>query len=182
MVHDRDEWLMSEVAGGRAEALEPLIRRYAHPLLTFIRRMIGDYHRSEEVFQDVFVMVWKKRTSYQTFRPFKPWIFAIALNRCRSELRRQRTPMLPMLDNDLNGAADMEPAGGVAITTEQATMVMAAVLQLPVKQRAVVVLRTWSGLSYAEIADVLNRSQGTVRAQMHQALAGLRESLEPRMR
>lgn len=61
-------------------------------------------------------------------------------------------------------------------------MVMAAVLQLPVKQRAVVVLRTWSGLSYAEIADVLNRSQGTVRAQMHQALAGLRESLEPRMR
>src|SRR5262245_49892609 len=62
---ERDEWLMGQVALGKRECLEPLVRRYASPLLTFIRRMVGDAHRSEELFQDVFLAVWNKRTQYQ---------------------------------------------------------------------------------------------------------------------
>lgn len=183
MTQDRDERLMSEVAQGRQEALEPLIRRHANPLLTFIRRMIGDYHRSEELFQDVFVAVWAKRKQYESPRPFKPWLYAIALNVCRAEFRRRWTPVFPIQDEDvIAGANAKDPGGEVAIATEQATIVSAAVRQLPPKQRAVVVLRTWSALSYAEIADVLGRSEGTIRAHMHQALATLREYLEPRLR
>lgn len=183
MTPDRDEWLMAEVASGRQEAMEPLIRRHANPLLTFIRRMIGDYHRSEELFQDVFVAVWKKRTQYAAPRPFKPWLYAIALNLCRAEFRRRRTLVVSIQDEDVAaGSNRADPAGGFAVATEQATLVMNAVEQLPLKQRAVVALRTWSALSYAEIADVLGRSEGTVRAHMHHALAALREYLEPRLR
>src|SRR5437764_3088305 len=89
---ERDEWLMARVALGERDYLEPLIRRHASPLLTFIRRMIGDRHRSEEQFQEVFLAVWLKRRQYQFPRPFRRWLYAIALNRCRAVFRL-RTPV-----------------------------------------------------------------------------------------
>jgi RNA polymerase sigma-70 factor (ECF subfamily) len=86
---DSDESLMDQVARGKRESLERLIRRYANPLLTFIRRMIGDAHRSEEIFQEVFLAVWIKRGQYSYPRPFKPWLYGIAINKCRAVFRKQ---------------------------------------------------------------------------------------------
>ena len=60
-----DEWLMGQVALGGRQHLEPLIRRYASPLLTYLERTIGDRHRAEELFQDVFLAVWTKRKTYE---------------------------------------------------------------------------------------------------------------------
>ena len=85
--NERDEWLMAQVALGHREALEPLVRRYAGPLVGFIRRLVRDSHRGEELFQDVFLAVWQKRTQYQFPRPFKPWLYMIALNKCRADFR-----------------------------------------------------------------------------------------------
>ncbi len=65
-----------------------------------------------------------------------------------------------------------EPPAGVAN----------AVARLPQQQRAVLVLRIWNGLSYAEIAQVIDRSEGTVRSHMFHALSTIRKYLEPRMR
>src|SRR5437762_11445485 len=97
--HDQDEWLMAQVAQGRRELLEPLLRRYASPLLTFIRRMVGDQHRSEELFQEVFLAVWAKRHQYQFPRPFKAWLYGIAANKCRAEYRAHPArEMLPLDD------------------------------------------------------------------------------------
>lgn len=182
MAQERDEWLMSQVALGRHEALEILVRRYANLLLTFIRRMIGDHHRSEELFQDVFVAVWRKRKQYQMPRSFKGWLYAIALNTCRVEFRRRRITILPFRPEELPASPlESDAPGEVLIATEHATLVVAAVKALPIKQRAVVALRTWSGLSYREIAVVLGRSEGNVRALMHNALLALREKLERRL-
>src|SRR6185295_1745929 len=83
LMPDRDERLMEQVAQGKRECLEPLVRRHANALLTFIQRMVGDRHRSEELFQEVFLAVWRKRAQYQSPRPFKAWLFGIALNKCR---------------------------------------------------------------------------------------------------
>jgi RNA polymerase sigma-70 factor (ECF subfamily) len=69
-----------------------------------------------------------------------------------------------------------------AIASETVTLVAAAVAGLPPGQRSVVVLRIWNGLPYHEIAEILQRSQSTVRSQMFHALAGLRRYLEPRLR
>ena len=68
---ERDEWLMAQVALGKRDHLEPLVRRYASALLTFIRRMVGDAHRSEELSQEVFLAIWKKRRQYEFPRPFR---------------------------------------------------------------------------------------------------------------
>src|SRR5262249_27561063 len=86
---ERDEWLMAQVANGKRSPLEVLVRRYATPLLTFIRHVVRDRHRSEELFQEVFLAVWLKRRQYQFPRPFKPWLYAIALNRCRAQFRKR---------------------------------------------------------------------------------------------
>src|SRR5262245_31782636 len=85
---ERDEWLMAEVVVGKRDSLEALVRRYATPLLTFIERMVGDPHLSEELLQDVFLAVWKNRRQYQFPRPFKAWLYAIVINRCRTVFRK----------------------------------------------------------------------------------------------
>ena len=179
----RDEWLMAQVAQGKRDCLEPLIRRHASPLLTFLRRLTGDRHRSEELFQEVFLAVWVKRAQYQPVRPFKPWLYAIALNKCRAAFRARALPVaLSLADGSAVApvAPDRSPAD-TAIATETADLVAAAVTRLPSQQRAVVVLRIWEGLSYAEIAEVVGRTEATVRSHMHHGLAALRKSLEPRL-
>src|SRR5437588_1572173 len=85
----RDEEVMAQVARGHAQLLERLIRRYATPLLTFIRRQVGDRHHSEELFQEVFLAVWTKRHQYEFPRSFKNWLYAIALNKCRARFRER---------------------------------------------------------------------------------------------
>jgi RNA polymerase sigma-70 factor (ECF subfamily) len=177
---ERDEWLMAQVALGKRDFLEPLIRRYASPLLTFIQRMVGDAHRSEDVFQEVFLAVWAKRHQYQFPRPFKAWLYAIAANQCHAQARKRPLASAAFSEDCATTAEGTSPAD-TAIATETAALVSAAVAQLPTQQRAVVALRVWNGLSYAEIAEALERTEPTVRSHMHHGLAALRKYLEPRL-
>jgi len=177
---ERDEWLMAEVALGKQDSLEPLVRRYASRLLTFIDRMVGDLHRSEEIVQEVFLAVWIKRRQYTFPRPFKAWLFGIALNHSRSSFRGRRLSTVALKDDQAPALAESSPVEA-AISTETAALLTAAVTQLPPQQRAVVALRIWDGLSYAEIASVLEREESTVRAHMHHGLTALRRQLESRL-
>jgi RNA polymerase sigma-70 factor (ECF subfamily) len=181
--HVQDEWLMVQVANGKRDQLEPLLRRYAGPLLTFIHRMIGNRHRSEELFQEVFLAVWTKRRQYRFPRPFKAWLYAIALNKCRADFRARPASVTLSLDHVATAAPrSQEPSpADTAIATETAGLVSTAVTRLPAQQRAVVVLRIWDGLSYAQIAEVVGRTEATVRSHMHHGLAALRQYLEPRL-
>src|SRR5262249_44874150 len=140
-----------------------------------------DPHRSEELLQDVFLAVWKNRRQYQFPRPFKAWLYAIALNHCRTAFRRS-SPASYSLEDDAvlctTGGSPMESA----ISTETAAMLATAVTRLPPQQRAVIALKIWDGLSYTQIAEVLDRTEATVRAHMHHGLAALRKHLEPRLK
>jgi RNA polymerase sigma-70 factor (ECF subfamily) len=178
-----DEWLMAQVARGERDCLEALVRRHADRLLTFLERMTGDRHRAEELFQEVFLTLWVKRRLYEHPWPFKPWLYAIAANKCRAAARGRRPAPLALED-----AAPWAPVSALplppesAVATETAALVSEAVALLPPQQRAVVVLRVWEGLSYADIAEALGRTEATVRSHMHHGLAALREYLEPRLR
>ena len=178
----KDEDLMLRVAGGNREAMSPLLRRYASPLLTFIRRMTGDWHRAEELFQEAFLAVWQSRGRYEYPRPFRSWLFGIAANKCRADFRKAPGLPEPLSDwLDLPVAHEPSPVEA-AISSETVTLVTQAVATLPPKQRAVLVLRLWNGLEYAEIAQALERTEATIRSQMFHALARMRRYLEPRMR
>ena len=178
-----DEQLMAQVALDKREPLGTLLRRYASPLLTFIQRSIGDRHRSEELFQEVFLAVWTERKRYQFPRPFRSWLFGIAVHKCRNEFRGHRSFVLTL--NEQMPFPLAVSAGGpdeAAVATETATIVQTAVSRLPDQQRQVVVLRLWNGLSYFEIANIMERAESSVRSEMFHALASLRKFLEPRLR
>ena len=174
--HERDEFLMFNVSQGQRAPLEALVRRHGAALLTFIRRMVGDAHRSEELFQEVFLAVWLKRRQYEYPRPFKPWLYAIALNKCRAAFR-SRPPPQQSLDG-VGPAAPDPPPPEALIAGETAALVSRAVTLLPPQQRAVVVLRIWEGLPYDRIAEIVGRTESTVRSHMHHGLAALRKNLE----
>jgi RNA polymerase sigma-70 factor (ECF subfamily) len=178
---DTDEALMAAVAAaGDRAALERLVRRHAGPLLGFVCRMLrGDGHRAEEIVQDALLAVWVKRALYQSGRPFKPWLYAIAVNGCRSEFRSRRWDFDDLPETD-PPAPDGDPTAGLP-AGETSALVSAALDRLPPQQRAVVMMRIWEDLPYSEIARVLDRSEGTVRSHMHHGLAALREWLGPRM-
>jgi RNA polymerase sigma-70 factor, ECF subfamily len=176
---ESDETLMTRTADGDHACLELLVRRHATPLLTFLVRMTGDRHRGEELFQEVFLAVWVKRRSYQHPRPFKPWLYAIALNKCRAVFRLRPLRMAPLAD-DGPASDDASPADAL-MASETADLVGRAVARLPDQQRAVVTLRVWESLSYARIAEIVDCSEATVRSHMHHGIAVLRKHLEKKL-
>ncbi len=181
--HEPDERLMQQVARGERHLLEVLVRRYASALLTFIQRMIADRHRSEELFQEVFLAVWTHRRRYEYPRSFRAWLFGIAMNQCRAECRRRAAVRVVVDDGPVVAAAASNPTPvEAAIASETATLVAQAVDLLPAGQRAVVVLRVWNGLAYGEIAEIVECAETTVRSRMFHALAAVRKYLEPRLR
>src|SRR5262249_37073803 len=134
-----------------------------------------------ELFQEVFLAVWSKRHQYQFPRSFKNWLYTIALNRCRQDFRSRPMTTLSFVEEEgsmIPFSAEPSPVE-TAIATETAHRVAVAVARLPEQQRVVVVLRVWQGLSYGEIADLLNVTEATVRSHMHHALGALRKHLEP---
>lgn len=179
-----DERLMLDVAGGGREALSRLMKRHASSLLTFLVRMTGDHHVAEELFQDVFVAVWSQRVRYQTENRFRPWLFGIAVNKCRARLRkvgrRPETRAVPATEVSLQ-ASDSGPAD-TAVMVEQAAAVQQAVNQLSDMKQSVVVMRIWNGFAFAEIAEALNITEATARSHMCLGLNSLRKYLEPRLR
>ena len=183
--HDlSDELLMLDVARGQREQLEILLRRYATPMMTFMRRMVFDPHRSEELFQEVFFAVWKHRSRYEFPRSFRPWLYHIALNKCREEVRwRMRHPVVA-LDHLLEEpiAVGQPRPAEAAVAAEMATLVTSAVNQLPAQQCAVLVMRVWNELPFEEIGAALECTASTAHSHMHHALTILRKHLEPRMR
>ena len=78
-----DEALMAQVIDGNRGSLELLVRRHADALLTFLCRNLRNWHKGEELFQEVFLAVWSKRHQFDAKRPFKPWLYAIAVNKVR---------------------------------------------------------------------------------------------------
>ena len=181
-VQKPDEWLMLQVSRGRNDCLATLLRRHADGLFTFIFRMIGRRHRAEELFQEVFLLVFNRRNLYEYPRPFRPWLYAIAANACRADFRKAAPGSVPLEEFGPAAPESSEPTPDEAAErNEQAALVVEAVTQLPSQQRLVVVLRVWNQLSYNDIAAVAGCSEATARSHMHAALAGLRKLLEMRL-
>lgn len=173
-----DEWLMSQVASGRRDCLAPLVRRHASSLLTYICRMVHCPHKSEELFQEVFLQAWVKRGQYDYPRPFRPWLFAIATNHCRASFRSAKPPNLTLDESLAAAPLDATPSPVESLVArEMATQVAEAVALLPAQQRSVVSLRVWNGLSYAEIAEIVGCNEDTARSHMSHGLKALKKHL-----
>jgi len=136
---------------------------------------------AEEVAQDTFVQAYRALAGYPPDRVramyLRAWLARIAVNTAANKVRgRRRRPSLA-LDGDVAQPPGAGPEERAEAGAGQAACVR-LLSRLPMRYRAAVVLRHVEGLSYAELAEVLDRPVGTVKAQVHRGLALLREELE----
>jgi RNA polymerase sigma-70 factor (ECF subfamily) len=184
-----DEELFARFCAGEQDLFGTLIRRYERELYGYLRRYLDDEHLADDVFQNTFLQVFLKRDQYETGRPVRPWLYAIATNQAIDAMRRAGRHPAASLDQTMSDTGDGEvrsllellesPEAGpndLAIAGEQRDLVRAAVRQLPDFLRQVLILTYYQGLKYREVADILGIPVGTVKSRLHAALLKLHEA------
>lgn len=156
---------------------ETLVKRYQKPLFGYLMRYLGNANLAEEVCQETFVKVFEKRHLYQQDKPFKPWLYQIAVNTATDKFREKRIAPATLEDKAEPMAKVDSPASDLE-RQEIAQMIEQAVAQLPDHQRQVFILREYQELSYADISNIVQRPLNTVKSDMHRALQALRVMLD----
>jgi RNA polymerase sigma-70 factor (ECF subfamily) len=181
-IRPTDEQLMWRVKlQDDTQAFATLMDRWQTPIERLGLRMTGDLQRAEDIAQTAFTRVFAHRAEWQAVGKFSTFLWQIALNLCRDELRRIRRRAECSLDalNDTGDAAagslpSEEPTPAArAELSERAEMVRRAVVQLDGQYREIVVLRHYEQLKFREIAEVLGIPEGTVKTRMSEALSRL---------
>jgi RNA polymerase sigma-70 factor (ECF subfamily) len=182
--------LVERARQGDPAAYETLVDLYANRLYGFLYRLTGSRTDAEDLLQDLFVRVVRMLPRYEHRSTLEGWLFRIATNLARDHIRRaRRTP--PMLSIH----AEPEDDGGQVRTwrqpadtsaeapghrmerSEDADALQQALAGLPAPEREVVMLRHFSDMSFAEIADVMGTPLGTALARAHRGLNKLRRML-----
>lgn len=159
--------------------LEPIVRR-------FIRRLIGVSSAEDDIVQNVFMALYRNMYRISSRDKIRPYLFGIARNYCYDELRREKRSPTVELDN-LNESALEESAASNVGNVQESSLhlkllyneVRQAMERLPEVQRQLLILYCEEELSYAEIADVMHTSIGTVKSRLHYAKRALRSLLKP---
>jgi len=172
--------LIRQAAAGDAGAWRQIVASCGPRVFALIYRQCGDRDLAEELTQATFVTVVEKFDSkYREQGRFEPWLFRIAMNRLRDEMRRRKRQAVPINQAMLVHVRD-ESAPQVLerlSRDEQIERLRISVAELPEADREVLHLRHTAGLSFAQIAETLGQPLGTVLARAHRALKKLREKL-----
>jgi RNA polymerase sigma-70 factor (ECF subfamily) len=165
-----------------------LVRRWEEPVHRLCVRMIGDSERGEDLKQEVFLRVFQKRKDYEVTAKFSTFLWRVAINLCRDELRRQQcrlkvvAPAMDMEGQEQDWVSEAPGPDTRTVQAEEGEMVRHAVMSLPEIYRSVIVLRHYEGLRLADIAEILDLPEGTVNSRMAEALERLSRALRPKLR
>jgi RNA polymerase sigma-70 factor, ECF subfamily len=176
---DLDYGLMQAVQRGDMVAFNSIVDRYKDRLMNVIGRMLSSTEEAEDVVQETFVRVYQHRQSFNFQHCFSTWIYTIALNLARNELRKRKR--FKFLDvNDMQGA-ESELAVEMKLPSRISQSLDAAIQNLPEKYRTAFMLRDIQEMPYEEVAKVLNVPLGTVKSRVNRARMMLKEVLQPRL-
>lgn len=187
-VAPNDYEVVQRFLAGDERAFNELVRRYQQRLLRFVNRMIGDWERSEDLVQEVFVRVFRSIQGFDQSRKFSTWVYTIARNVARTELRKRsksREVLFQTLSGDDDSGPPLEwtdPSSGpdelyrkrhLRATVEE------AVEMLPERYRTIFVLRELEDRTYEEIAEITNLRLGTVKSRLNRARQHFAEVVAP---
>jgi RNA polymerase sigma-70 factor, ECF subfamily len=172
--------LVQELRSGSRAAYERLLDRYERRIYNLALRMLGDAAEAEDAAQDVFVEVHRSLPRFQEKSSLDTWIHRIAVNVCLQRRRKRKLPTVGLSETDLTTRPDEEPLHA-AVNGELRAVLIGAVGMLPDPQREVVLLHGMQGLSYSEVAAVLDCPVGTVKSRLSTAFKRLRQLLMPYM-
>jgi len=172
---EADADLIQRAGAGDRAAFETLYRRYARAIFGLALRRLGDRSRAEDAVQETFTSVWRSARSYDPARgPGAPWLYAVARNAIIDRSRARVEPPVEAPDEPSGEAGPPE----LAERSFVALRVHRALEELPEREREVLSLAYWSGLSQSEVAEFLGIPLGTVKTRTRAALARLSDILE----
>ncbi len=177
-----DAELMERVRSGDAEAFAPLVKRYERRVFGFVRNQLGEPETAADLAQETFVRAFRAARRYRESGRFESWLFRIASNLVRSELRRRkrRGTHVPVESEVLRETIrdDAAPAPETeAFRAELRRALRNALALLPGDFREAVILRYVEGWSYREIAGSLHIKENTAKTRAHRGLRRLRNLL-----
>jgi len=174
-----DYSLMRSVQKGDMVAFTTMVDRYKNRLLNVIGRMLNSSEEAEDIVQETFVRVYQHRQSFNFQHCLSTWIYTIALNLARNELRKRKKfkfyEISEMQGNEAEFAVDAKVPSRLPQVLNQ------AIRSLPEKYRTAFILRDVEELPYNEVAKILDVPLGTVKSRVNRARLVLREKLQPRM-
>jgi RNA polymerase sigma-70 factor (ECF subfamily) len=173
--------MMARVQAGEQTALELLFARWEGPLFAYFHRLGCRPSWTEDLVEETLVTLYRRRQRYDPSRPFAPWLYGIARLVWKDHLRHRGRDLYGAVPlDDVEGALATEPTAlQAAERREQSELVRAAIQGLPVEQREAFVLRHYHGLSYDEIAGVVEAPLGTVKWRIHEAVRRLERAVMP---
>ena len=179
-----DEELIARFQDGDVYAFEQIVHRYKNPLINFVYHYLGDRIDAEDVIQETFLRVFKNKHLYKNIAKFSTWIYTIASNLAKTELRRRRRRRMLSLtqmgyeDRDYDLPDVMLSPERIVGGEMKEQMIRKEIDSLPVKFREVVILRDVQEFSYEEISRILNIPIGTVKSRVNRGRLRLQKKLQ----
>lgn len=171
-----DRLLMARIAAGDQTSFSLLIQRYWPQVVSFTGRLAGSLDTGEDIAQEVFVRIWENREQWEPSGSVRAYLFRIARNLAADEHRRResRRRSAPEV-RSLHVRADLPAQAAERAELKQA--LNTAVDRLPARRREVFILVHYQGLSYREVAAIMDIAVSTVANQLSAALVELRQEL-----
>jgi RNA polymerase sigma-70 factor (ECF subfamily) len=174
---DEDQMLVS-AARHDIEAAGRLYDKYYSEILGYIYHCILDGTVAEDLTSNVFLAVFRHLGRYKWRQiPFRAWLFRVATNEVRMHWRRQKRAKIISLQTDNDIQAAEQSASDSMAAAEEYRLLHKALLELKLKYRTVIILRYFEGKKIADICEITDRKEGTVKAQLHRGLARLQDIL-----
>lgn len=182
--HQDDCNLAQQAVQGDERAFEALVYRYDSYLFGFILRILGDYDRASDVYQQVLCQFYTSLAGLSLDKPLKPWLFRVAYNRCIDETRRKQ----PVYFSEMAGGEERESElhqivdqkASPELQAEQHDLqsyLLQAISQLPRHYQPIVLLRYTAQLTFPEIGRALKIPASTAKTYFHRASSRLRRLL-----
>jgi RNA polymerase sigma-70 factor (ECF subfamily) len=187
LMHWSEDDLLRQAQQGDEDAFAVILYTMDAPLRRFVRRLIGTSDAEDDIIQEVFINLYRKLDSIDASQGLKPYLYRMVRNRVYDELRKQGRYHVYSLDEEpteafasferiaAEGDGPEEVAHWLMIQME----VQEAMLGLTENQRQALILYAEEGLSYAEIAEVMNTNIGTIKSRLFHAKKNLRRLVRP---
>lgn len=171
MPQKTDEVLIREFQDGDVRAFNELVRRYQERVYWIARRLVGDHADADDVAQEVFIKVYDSLKGFRSEASFFTWLYRVTVNAALNLLRKKKIREFVRFDDVVFPLVSDEPRPDEHLEgKQQRTFLEEAIAKLPQKQRAVFVLRYYENLPYEEIARLLKRSVGGMKANYFRAV------------
>ena len=163
----------------RREAFERLVKEYSEPLYWVVRRIVLNHEDANDVVQNVFMKAWIGLDNFQEESRLSTWLYRIGLNESLDFMRKKKTQMVSTDDDEMT-VGNTLMADEYFSGTEVEAMLQEAIAQLPDVQRTVFNMRYFDDMKYSEISEILQTSEGSLKASYHIAVKKISEFFKRR--